>query len=111
MFLSHLVPRSLQGLREHLGGIDVVVHDQDAPALMGAARWSSALGWTRLLPGGGRQTDDELAAPPRPLAERVDGAAVQLDQAAHQREADPEAALRAIGQLIPLDEQLEHRRQ
>src|SRR6202022_57654 len=69
------------------------------------------LGRPRHLPGRGGQPDDELAAMPGPLAERVDGAAVKLDQAAHQREADPEAALRTIRQLIALDEELEHRRE
>src|SRR3989442_16025507 len=96
--------------REHLGRIDVVVHDQDPPALLGARR-RSLLGRPRLLPGRGGQPDDELAALPGPLAECLDGAAVQLDQAAHQREADPEAALRTIRQLVALDEELEHRRE
>ena len=49
---------------------------------------------------------------PRPaVASRLDLAAVQDDERAHQREAEAEAAVGAVGILIALDEQLEHARQ
>ena len=48
---------------------------------------------------------------PRAFAVRLDAAAVQLHQAAHQREADAEPSLRAVRLLIALHEQLEHRSQ
>ena len=43
-----------------------------------------------------RQPHHELAAAPRPVAERLHRAAVHLDQRLHQGEADPQPALRAI---------------
>ena len=53
----------------------------------------------------------ELAPRPRPVAARRDRAAVQLDEAAHDREPEAEAALRAVERLALLHEQLEHARQ
>ncbi len=42
------------------------------------------------------QPDDELAAPARAVAQGQDAAAVQRDEAADQRQADPKAAAGAI---------------
>ena len=83
-----------QQRRERIGGIDVVVHDQNPLGTAGAED-------DRLRrPGGGdleyRERDDELAPGLRTVALRLDGAAVQLDQAAHQREADPQPTLGAV---------------
>ena len=50
----------------------------------------------RSLATGRRQPHDELAAPPRPLALRVDAAAVHLDEPLDQRQADAQPALRAL---------------
>ena len=77
------------------------------------------VGTTAVLPGRaplvrgsqGRQADDELAALVRPFAAGLDGAAVHLDQAADQRQADAQAALRAGDRAVGLGEQVEDPRQ
>ena len=53
----------------------------------------------------------KVLACPGPGALRLDRAAVQLDQALHQREPEPEPALRAVERLARLEEQIEHVRQ
>ena len=58
-----------------------------------------------------RQTDDELAALSRAVAARRDGAAVALDQVAHDRQSDAKPALRSVERLPFLDEQIEDARQ
>ena len=58
-----------------------------------------------------RQPDPEGRASPAPGRFGRDPAAVQLDQALHQRQADAQAALVAGGRRIRLAEQLEHVRQ
>src|SRR6185369_11986379 len=65
----------------------------------------------RLFPQAQREADDELAALARPVALRLDPAAVQLDEAAHQRQAEPEAALRTDARALHLGEGLEDLRQ
>ena len=57
------------------------------------------------------QPDGELAALAAPVAVRRDRAAVQLDEAAHDREPEAEAAVRAIERLPLLREQVEDVRQ
>src|SRR5262245_28081860 len=61
--------------------------------------------------GSERQPDDESAATPTPFAVRLDGARMQLDEPAHEREPDPEPAMRAIRALLALREQVEDPRQ
>ena len=58
-----------------------------------------------------RQPHHELAAAAGAGAARRDAAAVHLDQAAHQRQADAQAALRAAVARIGLHEHVEHARQ
>ena len=48
---------------------------------------------------------------PFALAERFNPSAVQLDQAAHQRETDAQSALRAVDGVLGLDEQIEDARE
>ena len=55
--------------------------------------------------------DDELAASSRAVAVRRDRAAVQPHQAPHDRQPEPEPALRAIERLTLLHEQVEDPRQ
>ena len=59
----------------------------------------------------GSRTTNSLPCPPCPGAEPLDRAFVKLHEAPHQREADPEAALSAVGPLIRLHEQLEDARE
>ena len=59
----------------------------------------------------GRQADDEFAALVGPLATGLDGAAVQLDEAPHQRQADAQAPLRSRDGTVGLGEQVEDVRQ
>jgi hypothetical protein len=58
----------------------------------------------------GGQADREEAALPDTRALRLHVAAVQSDETLHQREADPEAAFRAIDRQVHLREHLEHLR-
>ena len=60
------------------------------------------------LPGS-RQQHLELAAQAEAFAVRGHGPAVQLHDAAHQRQADPQPPLRAVGRSLGLREQLEPR--
>ena len=99
-------------LREHLGRVLVVVDDQNAAAGRGgrtprppAARRARPLAvWAEL---NGTRSTNSLPFPGPSLA-RLDVAAVQLDQAAHDREAEAEAALRPVEGLALLHEQVEH---
>src|SRR5207248_4042752 len=65
----------------------------------------------RLLRTDKRQADDELAALARAVAVGADTAAVQFDQAPHQRQADAQAALRTRPRASDLDEGVEDARQ
>ena len=58
-----------------------------------------------------RQAHDELAAVAEARAVGLHAAAVQLDQAAHQAQADPQAALRTILLARHLGEQVEDPRE
>ena len=85
----------------------VVVDDQDAT-------WRDAIGPRRRRRRGtsarmlhDRQPHHELAAPPFAGAARLDAAAVHLDQPAHEREPDAEAALRSLPRPVDLREHVE----
>ena len=86
---STSLPSSRSIMRERLRGVAVVVDHEDAPRRRGcAARGRVA---ARLRRRGARrdarQPHDELAALAGPVAVRLHGAAVQLDQLPHEREA------------------------
>ena len=73
-----------------------------------------SVGWDRgrrlgcgRLAGEDREPDDEFGPVAQPLARDGDRAAVQLDQAMDERQADPQAALRPIQRLVRLDEEFE----
>ena len=90
--------------------VGVVLDDQHAVAL-GQAR-HVVVG--RLVDGAGlhqRQPEDEFAAVSRTFAEAFDVAAVELGDAARERQADAEPAERAGERLVLLREQLERVRQ
>ncbi len=98
----------LEHLRESAEAIPIVVNHQDTvPA------GSSGLGFGRGFPLSGRSTgeqrqaDDEIAAMTGTLALDGDGAAVQLGQAADERQADTQAALGPVERLVDLDEEVE----
>jgi len=55
--------------------------------------------------------DRELAPAPAASAHGRDAAAMAVDYAAHQGEADTQARVRVPGTLIRLDEEIEHTRQ
>ena len=59
----------------------------------------------------GRQAHGERGAAAIALARGVHGAAVQLGEPPHQREADAEAAARAVDGVVRLHEQIEDLRQ
>jgi len=109
---AHVVSETGQRLTQRVGRVGVVVDDEDAPAGLGgrAARG----GRPRQREGAlrhERQLDDEGAAPPRPLAARLDAPAVQLRDRPHDGEAESEPALGAVEVAPALDEQLEDARQ
>ncbi len=54
-----------------------------------------------------RQPDDELAAAVGAFATGLHGTTVELNQPAHKREPDAEAALRAIERVVNLSKKLE----
>ena len=58
-----------------------------------------------------RQVHHDLRAPPHPFAVGRDPAAVQFHQVLDQRQADAQAALRAVQRLVGLREQVEDVRQ
>src|SRR5687767_282017 len=104
------MPGQTQQVAHHVAGIVVVLDDEDVEAAAhGAAvarRRHGMLGC-----GNSRQAHDEGGPAARSRAERVDGAAVQLHEAAHEREADAEASARAFQTVLALHEQVEDARQ
>ena len=101
---------------QDLGAVHVVVHDEDP--LRGRARRSAAApgGLAAGVPGrpgpgrgaGGRRTRCPC---PSPSLRRVDAAAVHLDQAADQGQADAEPPLGAVERAVGLGEQVEDARE
>ena len=108
------MPAHFEQRRQCVGSVDVVVHHQHPQA-----RVRAALGPGRRIMGKHgrrikhqqRQPHCESATATDSVAASADGAAVQLDQPPHQRQADAQAALRAFHVAPDLGEHLEHRRQ
>ena len=111
-----LVAQVAQEIGDALGGVLVVVDDEDALAarVRGRLRADGRRGpagryhLERCPAGRERKLDDELAPLARPVAVRRHLTAVQLDEAAHDRQAETEAALRAVERLRLLEEEVEH---
>ncbi len=116
--LDRLVMQLFQEPHQAVGGVEVIVHDEDALALRGIVG-------TAVVPGLGLDSrgqrlgqhgepDEEFAAGARPLALGLDGPSVLLDQGLDQTQADPQAAVRVARMLAGLHEHaedlLEHRR-
>ena len=96
--------------RQRIGVVDVVVHHQHATRRTGRRDQAEGRRGRSLGAGGRRQAHDELAASSHALAERLDHAAVQRHQTAHQRQTEAEtaaaglqAAARSRPDLILLD--------
>ena len=85
----------------------VLDHEDPRPPAGGRRSAAARVGLARARVGRERQADHELAAAAQALAPRHDLAAVQLDQGAHEGEADPEAALRAHQRAVGLLEEIE----
>ena len=66
---------------------------------------------TRVSAARDGQTDIELRAAAPPFAVGGDGSTVELDQVAHDRQAEPEPAVRACGRPVGLAEPVEDVRQ
>ena len=104
--LVHLVAGQLEHDPQHLARVGIVLHDEDP------ARDAVAVGARPGRQPRGRrhrgQAHGELAAAPLPVAPRLDAAAVQLRDAAHQGEPEAEAARAAVGAALALHEEVEH---
>ena len=103
----HLAAVEAEPLREHLAAVGVVFHDQDPRS--GPRLRRRLLGDGRLDFAAQRQPDDEFAAAAGAVAAGGHRAAVQRDQRAHERQADPHAAVGAIERPIVLHEEIEDR--
>ena len=102
-----------QRLRQQLGGVLVVVHQQHAAPLRASPRPRRRRGHLgrRRHVARRRQLDDALGAAAMPLAVQRHRAAVGLDQAPHDGQPQPEAALGSIAALPLLGEGVEQVRQ
>jgi hypothetical protein len=103
------VARQPQQRRERLAPVRVVLDHQDAAAGEGGGRRRRCR--RPQLRGRDRQGDREARPAPEPFARGRDLAAVQVDDAARERQPDAEAALRARERRVRLDEQVEDRGQ
>ena len=93
---------------QHVGRVGIVVHHQHAVRRHHAIALECApLADGRLRPCQ-RQAHREAAALADARAAASDVAAVQLDEAAHQRQAQPQAALRAVRGALGLGKQVKH---
>ena len=110
-----LVPAAAQQSAQGRGRVPVVVHHEDAAQ---TRRFRGGHRQGRVRAGGreggrtgGGQVHDEFAAQAPARAVRLHPAAVQLHQAAHQTQADAQAALRPLQRTVFLREQVEDVRQ
>src|SRR5207237_807047 len=102
----HPVAHQLEHFLQYRADVFVVLDDDDAPGASARLRFDGRLVDVLGSLAGG-EPHHELASLARAGAARLDGAAVQLDEAAHQRQADAEAPLRTIERLLGLDEEVE----
>ena len=107
----------LEGQAEHLAGVGIVVHDQD-PCPVEHRRYSApgsaggCLGRGSIRARGpNREPDPENGSEPLAGTRGLHGPAVQLDDVAHDGQAQPEAAVRAFGRTVGLAKALENVRQ
>jgi hypothetical protein len=94
-----LVAAELEQDRQAVGGILVVVDDQDAASRRrhgGTAVMRAPALRQAEVRRHRRKPHHELAAEPEARTRDLDGAAVHLDQALHERQADAEPPARAL---------------
>ena len=91
---AHVVPVQRHAFRQRDGRIDVVIDHQDATAMGGGGHRPHLERCDALHRAG--KYDGERRPLPEAGALRADRSSVQLDQPAHEREADPEAALGVV---------------
>src|SRR5262249_2365006 len=105
---ARLVSRELEQRRERRGGVDVVVDPEDPPQLAVAGRGDPAeRGGAAGRHAALRERPPKLGAPAEPVAPRLDAPAVHLDEAADEREPDPQTAAGPGKTLVELREHLE----
>jgi hypothetical protein len=99
------VSRELKQLRHGVGGIRIVVDDEDLapPCRLRSRRFRR--GRCRLVD---RQSHDELAAFTGPRTACLDAAVMQAHEALDERQPDAEPALRAIERATDLRKHVEH---
>ena len=96
---------------ERLRGVRVVLDQEDAQGLLGRRSPRARASCCRSRRLAERQPHLELGASPRTCAPRLHAPAVELHQPPRHREADAEAAGRAVEPLRALREEIEHVRQ
>ena len=101
------MPGHFQEQRQRLGGVLVVVDDQDAPRqcrrFCGRRRRDRCRSGTHR----DRQTDHEFAALPFSGAARLGRTTMQLDEPLHHRQPDAESSLGPLQRAIDLREHVE----
>ncbi len=103
----HVLPELVQQHAEGIRGLEVVLDDQETraaklPRAIGASGLGSRRGrWKR------RELDRERGPAALALAPNAHAPAVQLGDALHDREPDPEPADRSIERLLALREEIE----
>src|SRR6266542_1055330 len=106
---ADVVPERRQPVGKHLGGVLVVVHDEDACVLCRFG--NGARDGLPLRRWGSRQKREayrEFASFSHSLAMRSDRAAVHLDEVANDGKAEPEPAFQASVRAVALEKQLEN---
>ena len=98
---------------QHVTRVLVVVDDEDPDAVQGNAARGRSGRWLgeRLRSRGNRKSDRKRCAVIGSVALRLDVTAVQLDEVAHDRQAEAHAAVRARRGRVRLAEAFEHVRE
>ena len=105
---QHLVAVQLEQQAQALARVVVVLDDED-PRRTKRGRRGQLCG--RCRRGASGQADDELATEPFSRAERLDRAAMQLDQPPDEGQAEAEAVGARVARSAPSNEQIEDLRQ
>ena len=96
---------------ERLARVVVVLDDENATCTDGRSFGLASHRFGRHWSLRHRHPDGKFASSATPLARSLDGAAVQLDEPAHQSQAESESAARPVEWRRPLHEQIECMRQ
>src|SRR5688500_6821693 len=101
---EHDVLALLEEHAKHLARVGLILDDHDPPRVVLAHRAIDAAANRVALD---RQLHHEAAAAVGTIAKRFDRTAMQLDDAARERQSNAESTARAIDALLRLDEQVE----